>query len=150
MKVLTLLLAAATLEAQPLDPAKLLKPPTDSWPTYNGDYSGRRNSPLTQINSSNVKNLALSWVFRSSGNVPPAFGGNSIKATPLVVNGIIYFANPDNAWAVDARTGPPARTGLDLDRIEALWRSPGSRACCFSACAGSTTTQDRSDHSRFT
>ena len=105
MKILTLLLAAAALEAQPLDPAKLLKPPTDSWPTYNGDYSGRRNSPLTQINSSNVKNLALSWVFRSSGNVPPAFGGNSIKATPLVVNGIIYFANPDNAWAVDARTG---------------------------------------------
>ena len=44
----------------------------------------------------------------------------------------------------------PARTGLDLDWIEALWRSPGSRACCFSACAGSTTTQDRSDHSRFT
>jgi len=26
---------------------------------------------------------------------------------------------------------------------EALQRSPGSRACCFSACAGSSTTQDR-------
>ena len=26
---------------------------------------------------------------------------------------------------------------------EALQRSPGSRACCFSACAGSKTTQDR-------
>src|SRR5271167_958750 len=25
----------------------------------------------------------------------------------------------------------------------ALQRSPGSRACCFSACAGSSTTQDR-------
>ena len=29
------------------------------WPMYNGDYSGRRHSPLKQINSSNVKNLAL-------------------------------------------------------------------------------------------
>src|ERR1700685_2614064 len=28
-------------------------------------------------------------------------------------------------------------------RAEALQRSPGSRACCFSACAGSKTTQDR-------
>jgi hypothetical protein len=27
-------------------------------------------------------------------------------------------------------------------------RSPGSRACCFSACAGSQTTQDRTIHSR--
>ena len=31
-----------------LDPAKLLKPGTDSWPTYNGDYSGRRFSTLDE------------------------------------------------------------------------------------------------------
>jgi hypothetical protein len=37
----------------------------------------------------------------------------------------------------------PSRTGLVPFRAEALQRSPGSRACCFSACAGSKTTQDR-------
>jgi hypothetical protein len=37
----------------------------------------------------------------------------------------------------------PSRTGLVPLRAEALQRSPGSRACCFSACAGSPTTQDR-------
>ena len=37
----------------------------------------------------------------------------------------------------------PSRTGLVPFRAEALQRSPGSRACCFSACAGSPTTQDR-------
>ena len=37
----------------------------------------------------------------------------------------------------------PSRTGLVPLRAEALQRSPGSRACCFSACAGSSTTQDR-------
>ena len=37
----------------------------------------------------------------------------------------------------------PSRTGLVLFRAEALQRSPGSRACCFSACAGSKTTQDQ-------
>jgi hypothetical protein len=37
----------------------------------------------------------------------------------------------------------PSQTGLLPLRAEALRRSPGSRACCFSACAGSKTTQDR-------
>jgi hypothetical protein len=36
----------------------------------------------------------------------------------------------------------PSRTGLDR-QTKACWRSLGSRACCFSACAGSQTTQDR-------
>jgi glucose dehydrogenase len=38
--------------------------PTDSWPTYHGDYSGRRYSPLKQITTANVKGLALAWVYR--------------------------------------------------------------------------------------
>ncbi len=37
----------------------------------------------------------------------------------------------------------PSQTGLLPLRAEALQRSPGSRAGCFSACAGSKTTQDR-------
>ena len=48
--------------AQALDPEKLLQPePTDTWPTYNGDYSGRRFSPLKQIHGSNVHELSLAW-----------------------------------------------------------------------------------------
>ena len=35
----------------------------------------------------------------------------------------------------------PSRTALDC--IERLQRSPGSRACCFSTCSGSSTTQGR-------
>ncbi len=31
-----------------IDSARLSQPPTDSWPTYNGDYSGRRFSPLDE------------------------------------------------------------------------------------------------------
>jgi hypothetical protein len=37
----------------------------------------------------------------------------------------------------------PSQTGLAPLRAKALQRSPGSCACCFSACAGSKTTQDR-------
>jgi acido-empty-quinoprotein group A len=110
--------------ALPMLLAGQVKPPVDAWPTYNGDYSGQRFSPLRQINQLNVKALTLAWVNHPAGGqtpgaivgglgpeVPPVagretgFGGLQIKATPLMLNGILYFATPDNAWAVDARTG---------------------------------------------
>ncbi len=37
------------------------------WTTYNGDMSGRRFSTLTQVNSANVKGLALAWAFPTRG-----------------------------------------------------------------------------------
>jgi alcohol dehydrogenase (cytochrome c) len=97
--VLGLVLASfpAMAGAQDLDPAALLKPPTDTWPTYNGDYSGARYSKLDQINASNVGSLTLAWAF-------PARGSN-LKSTPLEVNGILYFTAPDNVWAIDAKYG---------------------------------------------
>src|SRR5438552_8920348 len=92
-----LVLAPVTLGAQELTPELLVKPGAESWPTYNGDYSGRRHSALDQINASNVNSLGLAWAFRIRGSV--------IKSTPLVVNGVLYFTAPDNVWAVDARYG---------------------------------------------
>jgi alcohol dehydrogenase (cytochrome c) len=109
------------LTADGLDPALLRKPATDSWPTYNGDYSGRRFSVLDQINRSNVNELTLAWTAplteNTTGNVggehkdgePYYWGGPSaqarIAASPLMVNGVIYLSAPDHAWAIDAYTG---------------------------------------------
>lgn len=56
------LCALPCLAADGLDPAALLRPPTDTWPTYNGDYSGRRYSPLSQINQSNVSRTVPDFV----------------------------------------------------------------------------------------
>src|SRR6202047_2429863 len=53
------------IAAQSLDPAALLKPATDTWPTYNGDYSGRRYSTLNQINVGNIRSLTLAWAFNT-------------------------------------------------------------------------------------
>ena len=105
MKALrSLLLAVLALSvsalAQGLDPAMLLHPPADSWPGYHGDYSGRRHSSLTQITPQNVAHLGLSWIFQTGQ-------GATIKSSPLLVNGVIYFTVPDNVWAVDARSGHP-------------------------------------------
>ena len=100
MKRLIVVLATATAWGQMLDPSKLLRKPIDTWPTYNGDYSGRRYSDLKQITSLNVKALSLAWVTRFGPGT-----GVTIKATPLEVNGILYFTSPNNVWAADARTG---------------------------------------------
>ena len=45
-----------------LDPAALLKPLKDQWPSYSGDNTGKRYSLLTDINTATVKNLSLRWV----------------------------------------------------------------------------------------
>jgi alcohol dehydrogenase (cytochrome c) len=58
-----------------LDPAAILKPLADSWPTYSGDYTGRRYSALTQINQTTVKTLTLAWTSKLTGGLPGAGGG---------------------------------------------------------------------------
>jgi alcohol dehydrogenase (cytochrome c) len=98
------LLSLPVAAQQPLDPSLLLKPTPDSWPTYNGDYSGRRYSPLTSINAGNIDALGLAWAFRLPADNRSG-AATSIKATPLLVHGILYFAVPDHVWAVDARSG---------------------------------------------
>ncbi len=57
-----------------LDPASLVRPLADSWPTYSGDYTGRRFSALTQVNQNTVKNLTLAWTVRLSTAVGAAGG----------------------------------------------------------------------------
>ena len=117
-----------------LDPATIGRPLADSWPTYSGDYTGRRYSTLTQVNQTTVKNLTLAWVGRVTGGPggPAAggFGGGrggggggpviiggegpddfpastaaTIKGAILQVNGVLYACTPDNVWALDARDG---------------------------------------------
>jgi acido-empty-quinoprotein group A len=112
----------------PLDPSLLTRPPTDAWPSYHGDYTGRHYSPLKQVNSANARGLSLAWIYRTpanndnaiiggsapaaapagpGGGAPAAATGPIIKAMPLMVNGILYFSAPNHVYAVDARTARP-------------------------------------------
>ena len=74
-------LLASSPSAQEVPVEALLHPNTDSWPTYHGDYSGRHHSRLTEIAPANVKQLTLAWAFQTNLT-------QSIKATPIVVNGM--------------------------------------------------------------
>lgn len=94
---LSLSVVQIRISAQGLPYENLLHPRTGEWPMYNGDFTGRRFSPLTQINNRNAGELALAWSLPTQQS--------TIKSTPLEVNGILYFTAPDHVWAVDARTG---------------------------------------------
>jgi alcohol dehydrogenase (cytochrome c) len=91
------LAAGIRCPAQPADVADSIPSVSDSWPTYNGDMSGRRFSTLDQINKTNVGSLTLAWAFPTHGPV--------LKSSPLEINGVLYFTAPDRVWAVDAQTG---------------------------------------------
>jgi alcohol dehydrogenase (cytochrome c) len=114
---------ALAAQGRGVAPAELLKPLSESWPTYSGDYSGRRFSALKQINQTTVKQLTLAWVAKIVDGPGGGFGPRNrltvggegdgtfpvgltnIKGTPLMVDGTLYVSTPDNAYALDARDG---------------------------------------------
>lgn len=65
---------------------KLQKDP-NNWAMQLGDYSGKRYSPLDQINTQNVKNLRVDWSF-STGVLRGHEGG------PLVIGDVMYVHTP--------------------------------------------------------
>lgn len=93
------------------------------WPSFGRDYTNQRMSPLTQINTENVKKLSLAWQFKTGISA-------SFQATPIVTNGVMYIALPYNhVAALDARTG------------KELWRyqhqrKPNWKMCCGPANRG--------------
>ena len=69
--------AAATAQEGGLDPASLVEPLEESWPTYSGDYSGRRYSRLKQVTTENVRQLSLAWTRNFNTGMPPLDGPNA-------------------------------------------------------------------------
>jgi alcohol dehydrogenase (cytochrome c) len=68
------------------------------WPSYNGDERGNRHTLLDQITPANVGGMRLKWTF-------PVPGSRNLKATPVVVGGIMYVTAPNEVYAIDAQTG---------------------------------------------
>jgi alcohol dehydrogenase (cytochrome c) len=115
------------------DPAVV--PLSDSWPSFSGDLSGRRYSALAEVTRDNVKHLTLAWATRVAGGTESGSGGMfagpspplivggeaaeavvtgglyssalpiSIRGAIVEMNGVLFASAPDNAWAIDARTG---------------------------------------------
>ncbi len=111
-----------------VDPASLLEPLKDSWPTYSGDYTGRRYSGLAEVTTETVTRLSLAWTRQLDTGMPrlddsagrrgetPTFvggrgtgeftiGSQRIKGSILQVGDLLYATAPDHVWALDARDG---------------------------------------------
>jgi alcohol dehydrogenase (cytochrome c) len=70
-----------------------------NWLTYSRTLNGQRHSPLMEINTSNVAQLELAWIW-------PSRATGRFQATPLVVDGVLYTVEaPNNVVALDAQTG---------------------------------------------
>jgi len=129
--------------------ALIAKRPNADWLSYNGDFSGRRFSGLSQINLSNVGKLRAQWVFHSSNS-------NRLEVTPVVVNGVMFVTSANDTYALDARTGRtiwhhvwPISEGLiddasgHLSRGVAVWharvyrQTDNAHLLCLDARSGS-------------
>ena len=94
-----------------LPPALLLlaactSPQKDAdWPSYLGDDARSHFSKLEQINTSNVANLKIAWVYHSGG-ADTLKNTSQIQHNPLIINGVLYGASPEvSIFALDAATG---------------------------------------------
>jgi quinoprotein glucose dehydrogenase len=69
------------------------------WPAYGGNPEQTRYSPLTQINTRNVRRLAVAWTYDTGET-----GG--LQTQPLVVGGVLYGYTPTHkTFALRAATG---------------------------------------------
>jgi alcohol dehydrogenase (cytochrome c) len=88
-----------------------------NWLTYSGTMRSQRHSSLSQIDTANVKNLEMQWVFQSRSL-------EKFEATPLVVDGILYTVQPPNdIVALDATNG-------SVFWVYNYNPSPDARPCC--------------------
>ena len=114
------------------------------WPSYGGDNGSSKYSPLDQISAENVDQLEIVWEWLSLDNATVASNladGNNravpagYKATPLVVDGIMYVstsfgrvvaldaANGELRWSFDTRAweaGRPMNLGYNTRGV-AYW-----------------------------
>ena len=104
----------ATSDGGGVDFARIEHPRPGDWLTYNGTLNANRYSDLTQINTTNVHELVMRWIY----TVPlwkqflpdtayyhdnmQYFG---LEVTPLVADGIMYVTGPQSVYALDALTG---------------------------------------------
>ena len=78
---------------------RLLDPEPENWLSYRRTYDGWGYSPLDQIDTGNVADLAPAWSF-STGVT------EGHEAPPIVNDGVMFITTPGNrVFALDARTG---------------------------------------------
>ena len=71
----------------------------NNWVYYGQDQGASKYSTLSQINTSNVKNLKRAWTFHTGDK------SGFFESTPLVIDSVMYFSAQNGFYAIDAVTG---------------------------------------------
>lgn len=82
--------------------------PLADWPAYGQNPGGSRYSSLTQITRDNVKDLQVAWIYQTGdvSNGSNLATTSAFEATPILVDGTLYFSTPFNrVIALDPETG---------------------------------------------
>jgi quinoprotein glucose dehydrogenase len=117
------------------------------WPNYGNDPGGMRYSALTQINSKNVSELKVAWVFHT-GDISDGSGDrerSGLETTPIMIDGMLYLttafnrviavdpASGEQRWAFDPHIDQTWESGDGLiNRGVATWldaKRPANDAC---------------------
>ena len=107
------------------------------WRAYAADPGATKYSPLDQIDADNVDRLRIAWtrptVDQSILDVVPNLGyGNANRATPLMVDGVVYAPNAVGlveAW--DPATGETIWVQQPFEEGPAGYRGAGHRGIAF-------------------
>jgi len=91
------------------------------WPLYGRDLGGQRFSPLTSIDTGNVKKLAPLWSYHSGVTA-------TFQSTPIVVGDRMFVSLPfSSVVALDARTGQELWRYTHASRTDKLCCGPANR-----------------------
>ena len=75
-----------------------------TWRSYKGSPENIHYSSLTQIDTTNVKNLQVAWVYHTGD--ADTIHHSQIQCNPIIVDGLLYGTTPQmKLFAVDAATG---------------------------------------------
>ena len=75
-----------------------------NWEVTGGSKENIRYSALTQIDTANVHQLKVAWIYKSEGGDSLNFG--PMQCNPIIVNKVLYSVSPKlKLFAVDAITG---------------------------------------------
>lgn len=131
-RLVSILFFAISLLSQPVSFERIVNASKEpqNWLTYWGDYGAVRYRDLKQIDTVNVKDLRLEWIFQTGQT-------GAFETTPLVVDGIMYITAANGfAFAIDARSG------------RQLWQykyplPEGVKLCCGTVNRGLAILGDR-------
>lgn len=119
-----------------------------TWRVYGGSKMAQHYSSLTQIDSSNVKQLQVAWEYHT--NDADTIGHSQIQCSPIEVDGMLYGTTPKlRLFAVDAATGKekwtfnpagntnssPMSFGMNNNRGVTYWEDGDDKRILY--CAGS-------------